>query len=421
VTVTENGTGINDVAAQAQGRDPRLSGPPRTPGEAVAAMRRRVRAGELGPWPVIFGLIVIAIVFQSLNDRFLTPGNLSNLAVQIAGGGTIAVGIVFVLLLGEIDLSAGSVSGAAGALMAVLTVTHGWPVWAGILAALVLGTAIGAFQGTIFAKIGVPSFVVTLGGLMGWLGLQLWILGPQGTINLPYDGFVAKLTHTNLPAGLGWVITGALVVVYLVAALVDVRRRAAAGLPARSPVGLVIRTVGLAVILGGVTAVLNNSRGVPLALVIFAALVVGFDLLLRKTRYGRSIFAVGGNIEAARRAGLSVDRIRISVYALCSLLAAFGGILFASRGYSVGQNSGGSDTLLLSIAAAVIGGTSLFGGRGSTYSALLGILVLQSIQSGMLLVQIDTPIRYMVTAAVLVGAVILDSLSRRGRRSSGRE
>jgi D-xylose transport system permease protein len=186
-------------------------------------------------------------------------------------------------------------------------------------------------------------------------------------------------------------------------------------------VSLAVRTVGLGVLVGTVTAVLNDSRGVPTALVIFITLVVGFDLMLRRTRYGRSIFAVGGNVEAARRAGLPIDKVRISVFALCSTMAAVGGILFASRGYSVGQTSGGSDTLLLAIAAAVIGGTSLFGGRGSTYSALLGILVLQSIQSGMLLLQIDTPIRYMVTAAVLVGAVVLDSLSRRGRRSSGRE
>ncbi|GAA1826713.1 ABC transporter permease [Luedemannella flava] len=421
MTVTDNGAGINPVAATAQGRDPRLSGPPRTPAEAVRAVRRRVRAGELGPWPVIFGLIVIAVVFQSLTDSFLSPGNLTNLAMQIAAGGTIAVGIVFVLLLGEIDLSAGSVSGAAGALMAVLTVSHGWPAWLGILAALVMGALIGAFQGTIFAKIGVPSFVVTLGGLMGWLGLQLLILGPQGTINIPYDGFVAKLTNTFLPRVAGWVVTVGIVVVYFVFALLDLRRRSAAGLPGRGMVSLLIRTIGLGLLAGSVTAVLNQGRGVPLALVILVTIVVVFDLILRRTRYGRSIFAVGGNIEAARRAGLPVDRIRISVFALCSTLAAFGGILFASRGYSVGQSSGGSDTLLLAIAAAVIGGTSLFGGRGSTYSALLGILVLQSIQSGMLLVQIDTPIRYMVTAAVLVGAVILDSLSRRGRRSSGRE
>jgi D-xylose transport system permease protein len=421
VTTSTTSDAAAEVQAAAIQRDPRLSGPPRTPGEALEAFRRRIRAGELGSWPVIIGLVVIAVIFQSLNDRFLSTENLYNLTLQIVASGAIATGIVLVLLLGEIDLSAGSVSGMTSAVLVVATVRHGWPDWLGLLAAIAVGAAVGALHGFIFARIGVPSFIVTLGGLLGWQGLQLWLLKPQGTINVPYDGLVAKITHTNLDRITGWVVAAAVVAIYLLVELRDRQRRAGAGLPTRPTAGLVLRMAILAVCVFGAVAILNAYAGVPIALIIFVVLVVGFDLILRKTRYGRSIFAVGGNIEAARRAGISVSAIRISAFTLSSTLAAIGGILFASRAYSVGQSSGGSDTLLLAIAAAVIGGTSLFGGRGSTYSALLGSLVLGAITSGMLLLSLDTSVRYMITAAVLVSAVVLDSLSRRGRRSSGRE
>ncbi len=421
MTTSTTSDAAAEVQAAAIQRDPRLSGPPRTPGEAIEAFRRRIRAGELGSWPVIIGLVLIAVIFQSLNDRFLSTENLYNLTLQIVASGAIATGIVLVLLLGEIDLSAGSVSGMTSAVLAVATVRHGWPDWLGLLAAIAVGAAVGALHGFIFARIGVPSFIVTLGGLLGWQGLQLWLLKPQGTINVPYDGLVAKITHTHLDRITGWLVAAAVVAIYLLVELRDRQRRAAVGLPARPTASLILRAAILAVCVFGAVAILNAYAGVPIALVIFVLLVVGFDLLLRKTRYGRSIFAVGGNIEAARRAGISVSAIRISAFTLSSTLAAVGGILFASRAYSVGQSSGGSDTLLLAIAAAVIGGTSLFGGRGSTYSALLGSLVLGAITSGMLLLSLDTSVRYMITAAVLVAAVVLDSLSRRGRRATGRE
>jgi D-xylose transport system permease protein len=410
-----------EVRAAAIQRDPRLAGPPRTPGELAQAIWRRIRAGELGSWPVIIGLVVIAVVFQSLNDRFLSTENLYNLSLQIVASGAIATGIVLVLLLGEIDLSSGSVSGMTSAMLAVMTVRHDVPPALGLVAAIVLGAAVGALHGLIFARIGVPSFVVTLGGLLGWQGLQLWLLKPQGTINFPYDGLVAKIAHTNLDRVAGWLVAAVVVVAYVLAELLERRRRQAVALPARPVVSLAARVVVLTACVFGAVGILNAYAGVPIAVVIFVALVVGFDLILRKTRYGRSIFAVGGNIEAARRAGISVTGVRVSVFALSSTLAAVGGILFASRAYSVGQSSGGSDILLLAIAAAVIGGTSLFGGRGSTYSALLGSLVLGAIQSGMLLLSLDSSVRFMITAAVLVAAVVLDSLSRRGRRSSGRE
>lgn len=383
-------------------------------------MRRRLRTGELGAWPVIIGLIVIWVVFQSLNDRFLSPQNLSNLTLQIVATGTISVGVVLVLLLGEIDLSVGSVAGVAAAALAVLTVRHGWGDVAAIVAALLLGAAIGAVQGTVFARLGVPAFVVTLAGNIGWQGLQLYLLKPEGTINLPYTGFIGEVTHVNLGRGTGWLIGVLAVLAYAAAVLVDRRRRTAAGLPTRSLTGSLLRVAGLAVLVAVTVAVLNAWQGVPAALLILLFLVVVMDLVLRRTRYGRSIFAVGGNVEAARRAGINVALIRISVFALTSMLAALGGILTASRGYAAGQSTGAADTLLVAIAAAVIGGVSLFGGRGSTYGALLGSLVLGSITSGMFLLQLDSSVRFMITAAVLLAAVILDSLSRRGRRSSGR-
>jgi D-xylose transport system permease protein len=396
-------------------------GPPETGRGVITAARRRVRTGELGAWPVIIGLVVIWIIFQSLNDRFLTPQNLSNLTLQIAATGTISVGIVLVLLLGEIDLSVGSVAGVAAAALAVLSVRNSVGEIPAVLLVLVLGALIGLLHGTIFAKIGVPAFVVTLAGNIGWLGLQLYLLSPQGTINFPYDGFIGRLTHTNVSAPVGWGVGVLTVVLYGLSVMVDQRRRRAAGLPVRPVRTAILRVVGLAAVVAVAIAVLNAWQGVPVALLIFVGLVVVVDLVLRRTRYGRSIFAVGGNVEAARRAGMNVAAIRISVFALASALAALGGILTASRGYAAGQSTGGGDTLLVAIAAAVIGGVSLFGGRGSTYGALLGSLVLGSITSGMFLLQLESSVRYMITAAVLLAAVILDSLSRRGRRSSGRE
>ncbi|WP_117213273.1 sugar ABC transporter permease [Allorhizocola rhizosphaerae] len=387
----------------------------------LGTAKARVKSGELGAWPVIIGLVVIWIVFQTLNDRFLTPQNLSNLTLQIAATGTISVGVVLVLLLGEIDLSVGSVAGVAAATLAVLAVRHGWGDVAAMVAVLVLGALIGVLHGTIFAKLGVPAFVVTLAGNIGWQGLQLFLLAPQGTINLPYQGFIANLTHTNLPPAVGWVVGALVVLAYAAAVLVNRRERTAADLPLTPVRQAVVRIVGLAVIVGATVAVLNAWQGVPVALLILVGIVAVIDLVLRRTRYGRNIFAVGGNAEAARRAGINITAIRISVFALASFLAALGGILTASRGYSAGQSTGAGDVLLVAIAAAVIGGVSLFGGRGSTYGALLGSVVLGSITSGMFLLQLESSIRYMITAAVLLAAVILDALSRRGRRSHGRE
>ncbi|MEV8508878.1 sugar ABC transporter permease [Actinoplanes sp. NPDC051475] len=370
---------------------------------------------DLGAWPVVAGLVLIAIVFGSLNDRFLSAENLTNLALQMAATGTISLGIIMVVLLGEIDLSAGSVSGLCAVIMTILYVHHGWNPAVAIGAALAGAALIGLLHGWMFTRLGMPSFVVTLAGLIGWQGLMLYLLGSGGTINLPFDGFLAKLSDTWLPAWAAWLIAVLIVAVWAAGAVLTRRLRRAAELPVTSGLGVALRAGGLAVALAAVVSVLSADRGVPLLLIIFAALVVVLDLVLQHTVFGRHMYAVGGNAEAARRAGINVSRIRLIAFASASTLAACGGILAASRLAAVNQSSGSSDTLLMAIAAAVIGGTSLFGGRGRPYAALLGILVIQSITNGMLLLNVDSSVRYMVTAAVLAVAVALDSLARRGR------
>jgi D-xylose transport system permease protein len=375
---------------------------------------RTLRRPALGIWPVVAGLALIVTVFGSLNDRFLSPENLANLALQMAATGTISLGIVMVLLLGEIDLSAGSVSGLCAVVLAILHVREGWAPIPAIGVALAVGLAIGLLHGLMFTRIGMPSFVVTLAGLIGWQGLLLYLLGQGGTINLPFDGFIARLSDTWLPGWAGWLVAALIVAAWAAGGLINRRTRQRAGLPLYSTVRLVVSLVILALVLGGAVFILSLDRGVPLLLVIFGALVVTVDLILQHTVFGRWMYAVGGNAEAARRAGINVRRIRVLAFMTSSFFAALGGMLAASRLAAVNQSSGGSDTLLMAIAAAVIGGTSLFGGRGRAYAALLGIMVIQSITNGMLLLNVDSSMRYMVTGGVLAIAVAIDSLARRG-------
>lgn len=382
--------------------------------------RRRIRGGELGPLPVVIGILVIWTVFQLQEPRFLSAQNLTNLVVQASAVGTISVGIVLVLLLGEIDLSVGSVSGLAGAVVAVLNVQQGLPVWLSILLAALTGTAVGLLQGGIRVVFNVPAFVVSLSGLLGWQGLQLYVLGKEGTINLPFDGGIAALTNTYFPAWFGYVLLVVVTGVYLVSGMTGRARRRAAGLTAPPLPELLLRASLLAGLLLAAVLVFNGDRGTPLAFLIFLTFVVLFDLGLRRTRYGRMIFAVGGNAEAARRAGVNVGLVRLSVFTICSTMAAVGGVLAASRIIAASQSSGGGDTLLFAIAAAVIGGTSLYGGRGSAYSALFGILVIWSISNGMDLLGLDASVKFMITGAVLITAVIVDAVARRGRVATGR-
>jgi D-xylose transport system permease protein len=383
----------------------------------------RLRTGELGSLPVIFGLILIVIVFESLNSVFLHSFNLVSIAQFIAPTGIIATGVVLVLLLGEIDLSIGSVSGAAAAILAVLNVNRGLSPILAIVLALAGGAVIGLLHGLVFTRLGVPSFVVTLAGLLIWQGLQLRILGTTGSINLPPDGPLVKFGQTDnafvlnaLAYALAAVIAGLL----FLTMLGEASRRRAAGLRARPVTEIAIRCALLFVVLALVVYVLSRDRGVPWTLVVFLALVVIVDFVLRRTRYGRAVYAIGGNIEAARRAGLPVDRIRISIFVLASTFAALGGVIGACYLGAVDQATGGGDTLVNSIAAAVIGGTSLFGGRGKAMSALLGMLVIGAITNGLLLQNLSSSLRYMITGTVLVASVVIDSLARRTRQSAGR-
>ncbi|MFC4506846.1 MULTISPECIES: sugar ABC transporter permease [Streptomyces] len=390
-------------------------------GAYAGALRRRLPAGELGPVPALLGLAVTWIVFQALNDNFLSPRNLSVLSVDIVGTGMIAVGIVFVLLIGEIDLSVGSLAGLAGAVFAALNVNLGMPEWLAVIIAVVCGAAAGAVHGYSFAKIGVPAFVVTLAGLLAWNGLMLYLLGPETSINFSEDGLVAELTSRYFSAvavtyGLAVLGTAA----YLLVSLHDRGRRSAAGMPCRPVREIWARTALLAVVAFVSVYVLGRFEGLPLALLIFLAVIVASDLFLRRTPYGRQILALGGGVEAARRSGVDVTRVRISVFMVSGTLAAVGGLFVASRLTSASQVPGSGMLLINAIAAAIIGGTSLFGGRGSTWSALLGVLIIQSIASGMALLGVEPPVQFMITGGVLYTAVVFDSLARRAADSRGR-
>lgn len=383
--------------------------------------RRKMRSGELGSLPVVVGLAIIGLVFQLQDSAFLGAENLSNLFVTAAGTGLIAVGIVYVLILGEIDLSVGSVSGLAAAVFAVLNVSNGMPEWLALLLALLSGTLVGALHGFFFARIGVPAFVVTLAGLLGWNGLMLQVLGSNGTINLDDSGLVAGLTNhyfSDIAAGYGLATLS--VVAFFTLSFLDARRREAAGVPSRPLSEIVLRTAAIAVPAYVVAWLFNEYKGLPLAVVIFLGVVVALDFVLRRTPYGRKVFALGGSVEAARRAGINVSAIRISVFALSGTMAALGGMFLASQINAANQSSGAGSLLMNAIAAAVIGGTSLFGGRGKTWSALLGVLVIQSIASGMALLGIASAVQYMITGAVLLAAVVIDSVSRKTQKTAGR-
>lgn len=390
---------------------------------------QRVAEGDIGSIPVLLGLILIAIIFQYANPNFLTPLNIANLFSQIAPVGVISVGVVLILLLGEIDLSVGAVSGFTAGIMAVLSVKQGLHPVIAIAAAILAGAGIGLLQGWWVAKLNVPSFVVTLAGLLGWQGALIYILGETGTINLN-DRMILVIANSNLPVWFGWVLGIGSTAIFALVQLRNRKKRIKAGLNAAALAAVIGRIVLIGVVVLGVVAFLNLNRnpregtpiqGIPSAILIFVGFVVLFDFMTTKTTWGRHVFAVGGNVEAARRAGINVDGIRMSVFILGSTLAACGGIIAGSRLFAVNQSSGGGDVLLNSIAAAVIGGTSLFGGRGNTWSSLLGALVIGSISNGMNLLALESSIRFMVTGAVLLVAVTLDAYARSRREISGRE
>jgi D-xylose transport system permease protein len=381
--------------------------------------RRRVTEGELGSLPVIAGLVIIWITFEILNPNFLTARNITNLMLQIADMGTIAVGIVLVLLLGEIDLSVGSVSGLGAGVMGVLNVKHGVSALIAVPAGILTGTVVGFLHGFWFTRFRVPSFVVTLSGLLAWEGLLILILGTTGTINL-FDPKIDAVAGSFVSPLGGWILAVVALLLYVVGMLRTRQRRDKAGLEAQPITGVLFRAGIAAVLVLATVYILNTDRGTPSAILILLAFVVGFDFITRRTKFGRHIYAVGGNAEAARRAGISVTMIRLAVFTLAGTMAATGGIIAASRLLAVNQSSGSGDVLLNAIAAAVIGGTSLFGGRGTVWAALTGALVIGSIQNGMDLLALSAAIRFMVIGAVLLIAVTVDAVARRGRESAGR-
>ena len=386
------------------------------------ATRNRLKGGELGNFPVILGLVVISLFFYIQEPTFLSSFSLVSITRFAAPLGIIALGIVLVLLLGEIDLSVGSVSGLASVVTTVQLVRHDQSLLLALLAGIATGVAVGALYAVLYVRLGVPSFVITLAGLLGFQGLLLYVLGSQGTINLPNDSALVSFARGYVSGPASYILVIALAAAYFVSHFVGIQRRRKAELSPPSMTMLIVKTAAMTLGLLFITWYMQQGtgRGWSYLWVLFVAMVVAMDIALRKTRWGRHVFAVGGNEEAARRSGIKVGRIYTSVFVLCSTFAAIGGLLAAARLTSVSQSSGTGDTNLTAIAAAVIGGTSLFGGRGSAYSAMLGIIVLQAIITGLNLLGVDSSVRFMVTGAVLLLAVAIDSVSRRARSSSGR-
>ncbi|GAA3780053.1 sugar ABC transporter permease [Streptomyces phyllanthi] len=382
----------------------------------------RVRGGELGALPAVLGLIVLCVFFAALRPVFLSELNFANLLTQGAGSIAIAMGLVFVLLLGEIDLSAGYASGVCAAVLAILLTDHGWPWYGAAGAAILTGTVIGLLLGLLVAKVGIPSFVVTLAAFLGFQGIVLMLL-KEGTNISIRDQTILAVANNNLSPAMGWVLLAVSVGAYAAIQLRQNRNRRRRGLSAAPLTLLTIRIGGLAVLGAIAVHLLNQERsrniivdslkGVPIVVPVIAVLLVAGTFLLQRTSFGLHIYAVGGNAEAARRAGINVAAIRISAFVICSSLAAVGGIIAASRGNSVDPNTGGSNVLLLAVGAAVIGGTSLFGGRGRVVDAVLGGMVVAVIQNGMGLMGYSSGVKYAVTGSVLLVAAGVDALSRR--------
>lgn len=390
-------------------------------GGTLEAFITRVKSGDLGFLPVIVGLLIICTVFQILNPVFLSSSNLANLLFDSSTIGVISLGIVCVLMVAQIDLSVGSVSGFASALVGTLWVNQGWPVPLAIAAALVIGALIGAAYAFLFNWLGMPSFVSTLSGLLAFLGLQLYILRSTGSINLPFGSPLVSFGQLlTVPNWLAYALVALAAVVVFLTNYRTEQRRKASGLSTQPMAAIATKALAVFISLEFVVFYLNKARGVPWIFGLFVCLVVAMNYALKQTQWGRSLTAVGGNPEAARRSGINVRRIYMSAFMICSTLAALGGVLAAARLASASQQAGTGDVNLNAIAAAVIGGTSLFGGRGSAYSALLGIIVIEAISSGLTLLDLSSSLRYMITGAVLAIAVIVDSLSRRSRMSHGR-
>lgn len=393
-----------------------------TVGGYLRASVVKIRGGETGVLPVVAGLVLVSVLFQSLNSHFLTAGNLVNLLVQAAVFSLLAMGEVFALLLGEIDLSIGFVAGLSAVVMAELArPTVGWPWWSAITAALVVSALIGLVQGTLITRIGLPSFVVTLAGLLFWQGVMLWILGSGGSV-LIQDSTINDLSSGVLTKLAGWVVMLVVVAVFAVLTWRRDAHRRDSGLVAPPP-ALTVAKIGGGLVGGVVLVVLTNAdRGVLVpvygmpwvVLVVFAVLAV-WTYVLGRRRFGLYVYAIGGNAEAARRAGINLPRVRTLAFMCASLTAGVGGVVYASRLRSISTALDGGTLVLYSVAAAVIGGTSLFGGRGKALHGVLGGVVIAAIDNGMGLLGFSAAAKYVVTALVLLIAVTIDAVARRNR------
>lgn len=395
--------------------------------DAARAYLGRVRGGDMGSLPAILGLVVLFVVFGLANDRFLSALNLANLVTQAGSICVLAMGLVFVLLLGDIDLSAGVAGGVSACVMALTMTGQGWPWWAGVAGGVLCGAVIGLAIGLLRAKLGIPSFVVTLAFFLGLQGVTLKLIGEGGSVRVD-DPVIRGITIANLPVAVGWACALLIVVAFAGFELLKHRNKVAAGLH-HAPLGVVIaRIVGVAAVTLGVTFLLSLNRsvnprveirGIPYVLPLVVVLLIGLTFVLTRTRYGRHLYAVGGSAEAARRAGINVDRIRISVFVIGSSLAAVSGIIAASYGGKVSASSGAGNVLLYAVGAAVIGGTSLFGGKGRAVDAVIGGVVVATIANGLGLLNQSSYINFLVTGGVLLLAASVDAISRRRRSATG--
>ena len=390
---------------------------------AAADYWSRVKAGDIGALPAILGLVALCGIFGAMSNVFLTPGNFANLLTQAAAVIVNAMGLVFVLLLGEIDLSAGYAAGVSGAVLVILITNHQVAWYIAFPISIVVGGLLGFILGSLVARIGIPSFVVTLAAFLAFQGLLLLLAGEGGTIRIE-DKTILAVENSNLSPLLSWVFFIVVAVAYVAAGLSRLNTRRRAGLKTELVKLWVIKTASLLIITGGAVFALNVERsnnpdlvslkGIPYVVPLILFLLAVGTFVLGRTAFGRHIYAVGGNAEAARRAGINVKRVRISAFVICSALAAIAGMIFASRQNSISPTTGGSSTLLYAVGAAVIGGTSLFGGKGKMRDAILGGLVVAVIDNGMGLLGYAAGIKFIVTGLVLLVSAGVDAVSRRG-------
>jgi len=386
----------------------------------------RIKSGDIGSLPAVLGLVSLIAVFGAMSEFFLTNRNFANLITQAAPVMVIAMGLVFVLLLGEIDLSAGYASGVCGAVLVLLVTNHGWSWYSALPASIAVGALLGTLIGTLVSRLGIPSFVVTLAAFLAFQGVLLLLAGEGGTIPIA-DKTILAVENSNLTPSQGWILWVVVSALYVASGLNRINSRRKAGLVVELTQLWAMKTSALLIITGGAVYELNQERGlsatnstkgVPIVAPMILLILVAGTFLLSRTAFGRHIYAVGGNAEAARRAGINVKRVRTIAFVLCSSLAAVAGMLFASRMNSISPSTGGSSTLLYAVGAAVIGGVSLFGGKGRMRDAILGGLVVAVIDNGMGLLGYGAGIQFLVTGAVLLVSAGVDAVSRRGALSN---